>query len=77
MTIELGYGLVTIKKSLKNLGSDQFVLCSIGHVYPWLGELEVSGMDLRKVQVGAEGCIGPLLLKAQDLYLKQGQTWKL
>ena len=37
----------------------------------FLGELEVSCMALGKVQVAMEGSIGPVLLKAQDLYPKQ------
>ena len=42
-----------------------------------MGELELSSVTLKKVQVGVEGIIGPVLLKAQDLYLRQEQTWKL
>ena len=43
----------------------------------WLGELEVSGMALGKVQVGVEGSIRLVLLKAHDMYPKKGQTGKL
>ena len=37
-----------------------------------LGDLEVSVMTLGKVQVGLEGSIGPVQLKAHDMYPKQG-----
>ena len=41
------------------------------------GDLEVSGMMFGEVQVGVEGSIRPVLLKAHNLYLKQGLTGKL
>ena len=54
------------------------MLCFVGHDL-WLGELEVSslGLALEKLQVGVEVSIGLVLLKAQDLYPNQCQTWKL
>ena len=41
--------------------------------YFWLDELKTSGMTLGKVEVGVEGSIGPLLLKAQDSYSNRGK----
>ena len=51
------------------------MLYIVGNVYLWLGDLEVSGMVLREVQVGLEGSIGTILLKAQDMYPRQGHIW--
>ena len=39
------------------------MLYVLEHALFFLGELEVLGMALRKVQVGVEGSIGPVLLE--------------
>lgn len=41
------------------------------------GDLEDLEGFLRKVWIGVEGSIGPILLKAHDPYSNRGESWRI